>query len=95
MCIIFVGSEPCAMKLLNELLGVLSIDATTTSPTEPSIGSLLAFHPNRNDNRRLTPTHLLTGMVTSGWAQAERVDLDNPQTYTGVDWFPRKIPVIP
>jgi hypothetical protein len=66
------------MKLLDELFGVLSIDATTTSPTEPSIASLVEFHPNRNDSRRLTPTHLLTGMVTSGWEHAERLDLVNP-----------------
>jgi len=67
------------MKLLDEFFTVLSMDATTTSPTEPNIGSLVEFHPNRNDSRRLTPTHLLTGMVTSGWEHAEIVDLLNPQ----------------
>src|SRR5690242_10080368 len=83
------------MKLLTELFAVLSIDATATSPTEPSIASLLAFQPNRNDNRRLTPIHLLTSRLTSGWVHPARLDLDNPHTYTGVDWFPRKIPLIP
>jgi hypothetical protein len=80
VCITFVGSEPCVMKLLTEFFGVLSMDATTISPTEPSIGSLVEFHPNRNDSRRLTPTHLLAGMVTSGWEHAEMVDLVNPHT---------------
>ena len=68
------------MKLLDEFLNVLSIDATTNSPTEPSIVSPVEFHPNRNDSRRLTPTHLPTGIVTSGWEHAERVDLLNPHT---------------